>query len=143
MDFNYIIFSDLQLIIESYVGNFNYTDIFECKKTEIKDPQWNDYYNVLGDIRKGNMRLTSNDISSMNEYFKKNQELNSNRKSAILTNSPDQVVFGTLLNGYNTIKGSLVVPKVFSTLDSAISWLCIKHTEHNRIKDALEKLSEN
>lgn len=143
MKFKYYIFPEYKLILECYSGEFEFKDIFECKKLEIKDPDWKDYYDVLGDIRKANISLTKQDLVNMNTYFKNAQEINTKRKSAILTDRPSQVVFGTLLRGNNILKDSLVVPKVYSTVNSALLWLGVDEKENEKINKVLKQLAED
>lgn len=142
MNFSYHILPDLNLIIECYIGDFEFKDIFECKKLEIKDPEWRDNYDVLGDIRKGKISLTSQDIENLNTYYQGNKEIIAQRKSAVLTDRPSQVVFGTLLRDYTKLKESLVIPNVFSTTEAALSWLGIDQKEGERINKVLSQLSK-
>nr|WP_321405431.1 hypothetical protein [uncultured Carboxylicivirga sp.] len=142
MHFKYHILSDLNLILESYSGEYEFKDIFECKRKEMQDPEWKDYYDVLGDIRKGKITLTSEDLINIHSYLKNHKEINARRKSAILTHLPNQVVFGTLLKGYNDINMSLVIPEVFSTIEAALSWLGINLSERERVEKLLYQLSK-
>ncbi|MCU4164307.1 hypothetical protein [Carboxylicivirga caseinilyticus] len=141
MHFRYHILSDLNLILESYSGEYEFKDIFECKRMEMQDPNWKDYYDVLGDIRNGKITLTSDDLVNIHSYLKNHQEINAQRKSAILTNLPYQVVFGTLLKGTNN-NMSMVKPEVFSTIEAALSWLGIDTSESERVEKLLSRLSE-
>ncbi len=142
MKFSYHILSDLNLILESYTGEFEYRDVFACKKEEVKDPDWRDSYNVLGDIRKGSITLSDYDTNNMRGYLDDNQEINAKRKSAILTNLPGHVVFGILLKGYNDVKRSLIIPEVFSTVQAALSWLGVEEKEYGRIEEILRQMKE-
>ena len=143
MNFSYFIMPDLNLILEVYIGEFEFKEIFECKKLEMQDPDWRDSYDVLGDIRNGKISLTDHDVENLHKYFKNNPEINTNRKSAILTKVPSQVVFGTLLQRHYNIPESLVLPKVFSTVQAAIPWLGIDQKENESIEILLEQLSND
>ncbi len=142
MIFKYQILSDLNLIVEYFKGEFEYKDMFDCKKIEIMDNNWRDHYHILADIRKAKITLTNHDLVNLHQYLENHQEINAKRKSAILTELPHQVVYGTLLIGHNDIQHSLIQPEVFSTLKAALSWLDIDKNENERITNILSLLSK-
>ncbi|HPR33582.1 MAG TPA: hypothetical protein PLK12_15890 [Prolixibacteraceae bacterium] len=108
---------------------------------EMNDPYWKDYYDVLSDIRNGKFVLTNSDIKNIHGYLDKYPEINAKRKSAILTNLPSHVVFGTLLKGHNDTELSLITPEIFSTLEAALLWLGIARNEKESIEKIFAELS--
>ena len=138
MEFKYYIITDLNLILECYIGEFKYKDIFESKMIEMSDPEWKNNYNVLADIRDSKFLISESEIKDLHKHY----DLSVKRKSALLTNFPSHVVFGTFLKNYN-IKESLILPEVFSTVEAALFWLDINLEENERVKEILNELSGN
>jgi hypothetical protein len=138
--FKYLIIPDLNLIIESWIGNFNFDEILEQKKMESADPKWKDNYNVLADDRQTNFEINVL-LNDNSKYLSLSQNFIKKRKTALLTSLPHQVVTSILLQMHKHPE-ALVELEVFSTVKAAINWLNIDIKELNRIDMLFNQMSD-
>ena len=84
--------------------------------------QFNSNYSVLIDIRKATFNGESKDFPDFLSTFGDMPGNRTNRKFAILTETPQQVAYSTMFGQYIKSKFPLSV-EVFSTYDAAMTWL--------------------
>ena len=84
--------------------------------------QFNSNYSVLIDIRKATFNGESKDFPDFLSTFGDMPGNRTNRKFAILTETPQQVAYSTMFGQYIKSKFPLSV-EVFSTYDVAMTWL--------------------
>ncbi|MDO9136822.1 MAG: hypothetical protein Q7U21_03300, partial [Lutibacter sp.] len=94
--------------------------------------------NYYIDISKVIVTASIDDIKKYNDFIKDNFECERKTRVALVTNTPNQMVFATLFKNSNTIK--LKEIEVFSTNIAAIDWL---NSNLNKIEiiDILTSLS--
>ncbi|MCK9304635.1 MAG: hypothetical protein PHP30_05320 [Bacteroidales bacterium] len=139
--FRFKILPENQLIIENWSGEFNLKEILDFKNTELLEPEWNSSYNVLADDRDINI-ITDFINEDMNDYLPLSENFIKQRKTAVLTNSPSQVVAPTLMN-LKKPSEALVNIEIFSTINAALAWLNIDPEESQKIYYILEELKED
>jgi hypothetical protein len=94
--------------------------------------------NYYIDISKVIVTASIDDIKKYNDFIKDNFACERKRRVALVTNTPNQMVFATLFKNSNTQK--LKEIEVFSTATAAIDWL---NSNLNKIEiiDILASLS--
>lgn len=105
-----------------FIGEFNHT-LLQSELNRI----WNsaDYkteYSVLIDMRQGNFNQEIKDFQEVLSIFNSMPGQRTNRKFAILTTTPQQVVYSTMF-GQHVRSQYLFTVEVFSTYEGAINWL--------------------
>ena len=103
-------------------GNFD-SAILRIELNKVwSNPQFNPNYSVLIDIRKATFNGESKDFPDFLNTFADMPGNRTNRKFAILTETPQQVAYSTMFGQYIKTKFPLSV-EVFSTYDGAMTWL--------------------
>ncbi len=134
----YKIISDLKLTVEYYRGAINLEDIINFKNTEIIDEKYNPNYNSIGDFRDADFFLDEKQIKEFINYIKNNKKNMGVRKTALLTNTPSQVVTSTL---YQLNSDGLPMNlKIFSTLESTLKWIDISKSDYQIIDKAVQDM---
>jgi len=137
----YKILPEFRIIIEFVYGQINYLDIMELKKAEIEHKDYNPNFNFIAVIQNAQISTTEDEISLYINTIKENSRIIGNRKSAILTSTPDQVVISTI---YQLAAEMLPMNfKIFSTIDSALSWIEMPRQSGLKIKSIIENLIYN
>jgi len=136
----YEILPDLNLIIDSWFGDLTFEKVLNAKLEQIKDTRWNQSYHNISDIRNAEFVLDNAEARKIIEYTKSDTRWQYERKTAYITDNPNQVVFQKLLE----INKSQEIPnqmESFSTLKGALDYLLIESSEMDRIGDIIRKLS--
>jgi signal transduction histidine kinase len=103
-------------------GSFN-SAILSAELNKLwNSPQFNPNYSVLIDIRKATFNGESKDFPDFLNIFAAMPGNRTNRKFALLTETPQQVAYSTMFSQFIKSKFPLSV-EVFSTYDGAMSWL--------------------
>lgn len=103
-------------------GNFN-SAVLKLELTRLwSSSQFNPNYSVLIDIRKAAFTVNSNVLSEFLNIFMAMPNNRTNRKFAVLTETPIQVAYSTIFGQFIKSKFPLVV-EVFSTYEGAMTWL--------------------
>ena len=106
----------------SLYGIFN-SVILEIELNKLWDnPQFNPHYSVLIDIRNARFSGESKEFPQLLEIFSKMPGNRTNRKFALLTETPQQVAYSTMFSQFIKSNFPLLV-EVFSTYDAAMNWL--------------------
>lgn len=120
---SYIILPDLKLIIELFSDSTTVNDAIELKKMEINDINYDSSFNFLVLFLNIDLPITNvseTEIKKYVESIKSNKQIISNRKSAIITEKPNQVVLGTLYE--MTVKELPMNYRIFSSIKAALNW---------------------
>lgn len=110
------------------------------KIAQCKDPEWNEHYHVLADVRNLEIDYREKDISAHLDISMDIMKLSSKRKSAAITINPKQVVFGTLVKR-NSSENVAINMEFFSTIKAAGSWLGYLPEQYGIIKNTLQSIS--
>ncbi len=120
MKIQYFIDPGKRLITETYPEKISIEDYQQLKQSEFNHPDFDPNYNIIHDLRSLKMELNEIVIDKIINFIKDNPKNMTERKSALLTNSPDQVV--------NSMQFTLKADKlpinfkVFSTPKAALDW---------------------
>ncbi len=118
---NYIILKQHNLLIESHSGNLDLDSYINFVTKTTLDPLFSKNMNYYIDLSNVVVTASIDDIRKYNDFTEENFKSEIKRKVALVTNSPNQMVFATLFKNSNTQK--LKEIKVFSTNESAFEWL--------------------
>ena len=121
MKINYKIDKERELIIETWPEKVIVEDFEKVKLSEFSDTDFNSAYNVITDLRKVKMEFDEDLIKGIVSFMKLNSDKIKNRKSAIISLSP-QLVAGSLFFGQKKHNLSVEV-SVFSSLNAAYKWI--------------------
>jgi len=105
-----------------FIGEFNHTILQSELNRLWNSPDYNAEYSVLIDMRQGSFNPEIKDFQEVLSIFSSMPGQRTNRKFAILTNTPQQVVYSTMF-GQHARSEYLFTVEVFSTYEGAINWL--------------------
>jgi hypothetical protein len=137
----YKIISELQLAVEYYEGQISLNDVIAFELSEMKNSEYSPMLNFIADFRNAELTASESDVKEFVDFLKKTEGIIDNRKVALVTDTPNQVVLKTLYALYTS--DTPVKIKVFSTLDAAMKWLEVKEKDHSLIFQTLEELKIN
>jgi hypothetical protein len=141
---SYKILPDLKLILELFSTETSINDALELKKNEINNKDYNSSFNFIVVLHGSNspVRLEAeNEIKIFIDSIKTNQEILGNRRSAILTHTPNQMVLGTF---YESAAKDLPMNfEIFSTIQSAIHWIGLSSKDEPVIAKHIELLKNS
>lgn len=132
---SYKIIPELNLIIRRFKGRYSIPEIIQVTEIFSNDKGYLPTMNHLVDIKEAEILANDDDIFELVDYYKASKKVYAKRKTVLLTETPDQVVFGTLLNHYKNEK--LVELSVVSTLDPALSILGIPLSNKTIIRNII------
>jgi hypothetical protein len=118
---NYGILKDFNLLIECLSGNLDLKSYIDFVKRTTLDRLFSKNMNYFIDLCNVVVTASIDDIRIYNNFTESNFQCDKKRRVALLTNSPNQMVFATLFKNSNTQK--LKEIEVFSTKESALEWI--------------------
>jgi hypothetical protein len=122
------ILPECKLIIEKFNGIFSLEAYEKMKKEEFANAEFNSSFNVLADLRKASFGVQLNsseeEMALVSRFLIKEKDQIGKRKSAILTENPDQVVCSILFMEF--VKPLPLIVESFSTIEAALKWLGVK-----------------
>jgi hypothetical protein len=137
----YKIIPALKLYIDCWYGKLTFDKILTAKLEQAKDSLWNREYNNISDIRNSIFTLSDEEAKKIIDYTETDTRWQNDRKTAYLTNTPNQVVFQKLLE-FNKSQDIPNKIEAFSTLEAILSWLGIGKSNFNKINNIIIELAE-
>lgn len=124
MKIQYSIDVDKRLITEIWPEKVSIEDYQQVKQSEFNDPNFDPKFDVITDLRLLKIKYNEAILDKIISFIKINFDKISNRKSAIVTNSPNQVANSMMFS----IKGKILPLniEIFSTMESAVKWILEK-----------------
>lgn len=121
MKIQYQIDTIKRVITETWPENVNIEDYKKVKQSEFNDPDFDSDFNVITDLRILKLELNVVVIDKIINFIKDNSNNIKDRKSAILTNKPNQVVNSFVFK--SKAKNLPLNIKIFSTMEAALNWI--------------------
>lgn len=118
---NYIILKEHNLLIEHHTGNLDLESYINFVTSTTLDPLFSKNMNNFIDLSNVVVTASIDDIVKYNDFTENNFKCDRKKRVALVTNSPNQMVFATLFKNGNTQK--LKEIEIFSTNESAIQWI--------------------
>ncbi|MFO7672963.1 MAG: hypothetical protein R6V74_04575 [Lutibacter sp.] len=139
---NFIILKDFNLLIECHSGNLDLKSYIDFVKRTTFDPLFSKNMNYFIDLCNVVVTASLDDIKLYNNFTNDNFQCDRKRRVALLTNSPNQMVFATLFKNSNTQK--LKEIEIFSTKESALNWInsSLNNDEILNIFSSIKEYSE-
>ncbi|MDA3780814.1 MAG: hypothetical protein PF487_11445 [Bacteroidales bacterium] len=136
----YLILDNKSLIIESYSGTFHVDELIEFKIKVSNDKIYNPNFNVIHDFRKFEFLSNIEEISKYIDLISKNKKLLGNRKSVMITETPNQVVTSM---GFDLLKKKLpIYVKVCSTFETVFNFIGIPKNDWKFVESLINSLKE-
>lgn len=138
----YKILPDKRLVIHLYEGEVSIELIKANAKKLILDKEFQPFYNEITDLRNSELVFDhKEDIIDYVKFLKKRRGYLSDRKIAVLTNSPDHVVKSTLYKELGVVLPMKL--QVFSTFESVLIYLDITDFNEEEFESIIDELEEN
>lgn len=134
----YTILPEHRIIIEIADKTITVDDYILLKIQEANDALFNPQYNFIVDLRKADYSSKSFE-QQMHEYIthvKSIPNLFNTRKSAFITQTPEQVVAMTF---YKLLSDLPIHIEIFSTIQSALQWLAISSITSEKIEHIIQQ----
>ncbi|HEY9220734.1 MAG TPA: hypothetical protein VIO43_04055 [Lutibacter sp.] len=118
---NCIILKEFNLLIECHSGNLNLQSYVDFVKRTSHDPLFSKILNYFIDLSDVVVTVSLDDVEKYNNFTIDNFKWEKKKKVALITETPNQMVFATLFKNSNMQK--LKEIEVFSTKENALEWL--------------------
>lgn len=138
---NYKIIPELKIYIDCWYGKLTFDKILTAKLEQVNDSLWNQAYNNISDIRNAIFTLSDEEAKKIIDYTRTDERWQYDRKTAYLTNNPNQIVFQKLLE-FNKSQEIPNKIEAFSTLEAIMSWLNIDKCDFDKINNIIIELTE-
>ena len=133
----YKILPEFKLVIGKYSDLISENDIISLKNEITHDKAFDWEFNVLDDFSDTVFNLSEKGPEIIRHWLQENYS--SSRQSALLTNTPGQVVVITLFKYQDKNKLPMNI-RIFSTLSSALPWLGITSNREQDIAEIMKGL---
>lgn len=134
---NYKILKEHNLIVEYHSGILDADSFMEFKKSITLDPLFLPSLNYFVHLKMVTFSTNLEDINKYVRFLDANSKVYGNRRVALITNTPNQVVSTTIFKMMQQNKSQSV--EIFSTNESALEWLN-SNLNKNEILDVLVSL---
>jgi hypothetical protein len=118
---NYKILKEHNLIVEYHSGILDADSFIEFKKSITLDPLFLPSLNYFVHLKKVTFSTNLEDIDKYANFLEANSMVYGNRRVALVTNTPNQVVSATIFKMMQQNKSQSV--EIFSTNERALQWL--------------------
>ncbi len=137
----YRILPELNINLEYYSGLTYLNDLVEVRNELIKEKSLNPNYNFIVDLRDATFDLHTNIVDEFINYVKSQTNLLWNRKTALLSLTPNQTAF-SLLYISDLGKAPMKVQS-FTTMESALNWVNLSPSDQPLIEKVIEDIKHN
>jgi len=136
------IIPECNLLIEYYAGKVSLSHFLELKKQEALHPYYSPSLSVITDIRNVDYHVFEKQyLEQFVNFIKQNNTYNAKRKTIIITQTPNQVVWAQLFDEF--IREIGVFVRTVTSPKSAYAWLHIPLEHVSLVEDEMKKLSDN
>ena len=118
---NYKILKEHNLIIEYHTGFLDVDSFINFKKSISLDPLFLPSLNYFVHLKKVTFTTNSEDIDKYADFLEINSKVFGDRRVALITDTPNQVVSTTMFKMLQQNKSQSI--EIFSTNESALKWL--------------------
>ena len=134
---NYKILKEHNLIVEYHSGILDADSFIAFKKSITTDPLFLPSLHYFVHLKNVTFSANLEDIDKYVDFLEDNNKVFGNRRVALITNTPNQVVSTTMFKMIQENKSQSV--EIFSTNESALEWLN-SSLNKNEILDVLAAL---
>ncbi len=134
----YRILPELKINLEYYSGPTYLKDLIEIRRELIEEKALNPNFNFIVDLRDATFDLNSNVVDEFVNYVKSKTDLLWNRRTALLSLTPNQTAFSLL---YISDLGNVPMKiNSFYTMESAIQWVGLSSEDQPVIEKAIMEI---
>lgn len=134
---NYKILKEHNLIVEYHTGILDVDSFINFKQSITLDPLFLPSLNYFVHLKKVTFSTNSEDIDKYADFLEINSKVFGDRRVALITDTPNQVVSTTMFKMLQQNKAQSI--EIFSTNESALEWLN-SNLNKNEILDVLAAL---
>lgn len=134
----YRILSELKIMVEYFSLETSLKDKIEHRKRVIQDQYFNPNYNFITDFRDTHINFSVDDVSAYIEFATNATKMHGDRRSAILTNTPNQTIFTSLY--ILEVQNSPSHVEIFSTMDAALRWVGLSSVDNIKIEAVINEM---
>lgn len=138
---NYKILKENSLLIVVHTGLLNLNSMLDFIKNINLDPLFSPKLNHIVDLNEITFDLNQEDLNSYAQLLKDNFKMFGEKKIALITSSPNQVVYSTLFKEAQEQLQPLQSVEIFSTLKSAYNFINI-NSSFEEISTTLNSLKK-
>lgn len=129
----FTIIPECNLLIEFYAGNVSLPHFLQLKEAESKHPHYSPSLSVITDIRHVDYHsFDSSYVQLFVDFIKTNPEFIASRKTVIITQTPNQVVWAQMFDDF--IRDLGVFVHTVTSPPAAYSWLHIDREHFKKIE---------
>lgn len=138
--FNYEIFEEHNLLLETFTGRITLELMKKAKSDESLDPRFSPKLNVIADVRSLMFDGTTQQVSEYINFAFEQGGIMGKRKTAVIFATPNQHVYSEIFSKLNN--QNLLAVHHFQEVKSALKWInCDKH--HTEIEAKLKEIKLN
>lgn len=135
------ILSKQRIFLQYFKGIVNFNTIVIVMNKVMSDKSFDPSFNSIVDFRDAHIDFDEIEVERFVDILNKQNALNKYRRAALLTNTPNQVVF---LSMYTSLtEKNIVNYKIFSTIESSLQWIEINKESETFIRKELENLRKS
>jgi len=125
---SYIILKEKQLVIDIYDGILTLENFKGHKLKQATEKDFSPNYNLLSDFTTVEVRMSLQDLQEYASFIKAQGNIVGKRKAAVVTNTPNQLVYATAYDKYikNDVGQDLIT---FPTFEDAFEWLGLQDSK--------------
>jgi hypothetical protein len=136
----YHILKENKLIIEYHSRNLDIASFINFKTILSIDPSFSPNFNFIIDLKSVTFETSEFDLKKYTDFLTSNKKQKGNRKIAVITNTPNQVVSSMLFK--LLFSNSSIIIEIFSTVNSAIKWLQTGNLNALEVKNIIKSLKK-
>lgn len=138
---SYRFIPELNIVVEYFSGKITAESFIAFKLKVITDKDFKKGMHYLDDYRDATFVGKKNDVKLYLDFINKHENRSPKQKSALITNTPDQVV---ILTFFKLLKKDIPgIVSIFSTLEFALDWLLLSPEGSTLAKNVLMELKQN
>jgi len=139
---NYRILKEHSLVTIVHNGYLNLNSMMSLMKKLCSDPIFSSNFDCIIDINDVVIDLTIKDINIYVNHLENNSNPLENKRIALITNTPKQVVYSTLFKQEQELLHPLQKVQIFSTLENACEFLKLKDCSVDLVLENIKTLKK-
>jgi len=136
---DYKIIPEKRLVVEFFSGILTLDKLVKFKSRVANDRLYNPDFNIIDDLREVRFVISKEELFEYVSFIQNKKELYGKRRSALLTATPNHVVFTSLFSSWCT---DLPIDiGIVSSIDGALRWVGLPFSESDWVNQILVDFS--
>lgn len=119
--FAHKIIKDRRLVVQCFKGSLDLQVAIAGKMAQMADPDYDRTFNSILDLSNTDAKFSKEDIEKFINYLQKEGDSNPERRTAMITKTPNQAAHYSLFQYFSEGQSARYV--VVSTIESATEWV--------------------